>query len=105
MTRAQWKSLAVFLVILGVLAAGCRSASERSVGQNIDDKTILAAVKTKLVADKPANLTKVNVDVSNGTVYLTGNVDSAEMKTRAERLAQEVNGVRSVVNNLQVKKD
>lgn len=103
MTRVQWKSLAVFFVLLAVLVAGCRSTGQ-SVGQNIDDKTILAAVKTKLVADKASNLTKVNVDVTNGTVYLTGNVESAEQKASAERLAQDVRGVRSVVNNLQVQK-
>jgi osmotically-inducible protein OsmY len=93
------------LVVLGVLAAGCSStrSTGRTVGDNIDDATILASVKTKLVADKPANLTRVNVDVTNGTVYLTGNVDSAEQKVRAERLAQEVRGVRRVVNNLAVK--
>jgi hyperosmotically inducible protein len=103
MTRAQWKSLAVFFVLLAVLVAGCRSSGQ-SVGQNIDDKTILAAVKTKLVADKASNLTKVNVDVTNGTVYLTGNVETAEQKSSAERLAQGTKGVRSVVNNLQVHK-
>jgi len=100
-----WKSLAVFLVIFGVLAAGCSSTqSHRTVGDAVDDTTILASVKSKLVADKPANLTKVNVDVTNGTVYLTGNVDSAEQKTRAGRLAQETKGVKSVVNNLEVKR-
>jgi hyperosmotically inducible protein len=101
MTRT-WKSLAVFLVILGVLAAGCRSTSSQSVGEAIDDRTIHASVKSKLVAEKASNLTKVDVDVSNGTVYLTGAVDSAEQKTRAEQLAQSVKGVKSVVNNLQV---
>ena len=105
MTRT-WKSVAVFLVILGVLAAGCRSSGTgRTMGQDIDDKTILASVKGKLVADKPSNLTRVNVDVTNGTVYLSGNVESAEQKVRAERLAHDVKGVRSVVNNLQVKRD
>lgn len=101
MTRT-WKSVAVCLVILGVLAAGC-SSTGRTVGENIDDATILASVKGKLVADKPANLTRVNVDVTNGTVYLTGNVDSGEQKSRAERLAHDVRGVKRVVNNLQVK--
>ena len=103
MTRT-WKSVAVFLVIFGVLAAGCGSTTGRSIGENIDDKTILASVKTKLVAEKPSNLTRVDVDVTNGTVYLNGSVDSAEQKTRAEQLAQSVKGVKSVVNNLQVKR-
>jgi hyperosmotically inducible protein len=103
MTRT-WKSLAVFLVILGVLAAGCRSTTGRTIGENIDDKTILASVKSKLVAEKPSNLTKIDVDVTNGTVYLNGAVESAEQKTRAEQLAQSVKGVKSVVNNLQVRR-
>jgi osmotically-inducible protein OsmY len=103
MTRT-WKSVAVFLVVLGVLAAGCRSAGDRTVGETIDDKQILASVKTKLVAEKPSNLTKVNVDVTNGTVYLTGDVESAEQKTRAGQLARDTRGVRSVVNNLQVRR-
>ena len=105
MTRT-WKSVAVFFVILGILATGCSrsTSSGRTVGDNIDAKTILASVKTKLVAEKPSNLTKVNVDVTNGTVYLTGNVESAEQKARAERLAHDTKGVKSVVNNLEVKR-
>lgn len=97
------RSVAVFLVIAGVLAAGCAS-SGRTAGDVVDDSTILAQVKTKLVAEKPSNLTNVNVDVTSGTVYLTGAVDSMEQRTRAEQLAQSVKGVRSVVNNLQLKR-
>jgi osmotically-inducible protein OsmY len=37
-------------------------------------------------------------------VYLTGAVESAEQKMRAEQLAQSVKGVKSVVNNLQVRR-
>lgn len=100
-----WKSLAVFLVILGVLVAGCSSGTTgRTVGDNIDDKTILASVKSKLVAEKPSNLTKVDVDVTSGTVYLNGTVEATEHKTRAEQIAKETKGVRSVVNNLQVRR-
>jgi osmotically-inducible protein OsmY len=90
--------------MLTLLAVGCRSTTGQSVGQSIDDKTLLASVKSKLVADKASNLTRVHVDVNNGTVYLTGNVESAEQKARAERIANEVKGVRSVVNNLQIQK-
>ena len=99
----SWKSLAIFFVVLGVLAAGC-SSTGKTVGESVDDKTILASVKSKLVAEKPANLTRVNVDVSQGTVYLSGNVESAEQKVRAGRLAQETHGVKTVVNNLEVRR-
>jgi len=102
MTRG-FKSIVVLLMIFS-LAAGCQSMTGKTAGQNVDDATITAAVKTKLVADKAANLTRVNVDTNNSTVYLNGVVDSVEQKARAEQLAWQAKGVKSVVNNLQVQK-
>ena len=98
-----FKVMAVLLVIFSVMT-GCQSMTGKTVGENIDDATITASVKAKLVADKPANLTRVDVDTNNATVYLNGTVDSAEQKARAEQLAWQAKGVKSVVNNLQVKK-
>jgi hyperosmotically inducible periplasmic protein len=82
----------------------CSSTTGKTAGENVDDATITASVKAKLVADKPANLTRVDVDTNNATVYLNGVVESAEHKARAEELARQAKGVKSVVNNLQVKK-
>jgi hyperosmotically inducible protein len=97
----MFKSLVVLVMLLTAIA-GCRSMTGRTAGQTIDDASITAAVKAKLVTDKAANLTRVNVDTNNGTVYLIGSVDTAEQKTRAERLAWQAKGVKNVVNNLQV---
>ena len=98
-----FRSLAAVLVVLALMA-GCRSLTGKSAGTNVDDATITASVKSKLVADKASNLTRVDVDTNHGTVYLNGTVDSAEQKSRAERLAWQAQGVKSVVNNLQVQK-
>ncbi len=68
------------------------------------DATITASGKSKLGADKPANLTRMDVDTNNGTVYLNGTVETAEQKTKAEQLAWQAKGVKNVVNNLQVQK-
>jgi hyperosmotically inducible protein len=103
MTTVALRTMAAVLVLVAVVA-GCRSMTGKSAGTNADDATITASVKTKLVADKAANLTRVDVDTNNGTVYLNGTVDSAEQKTRAEQLAWQAQGVKSVVNNLQVHK-
>jgi hyperosmotically inducible protein len=102
MTRA-FKVVAVVLMIAS-LAAGCRAMTGKSAGANIDDAQITAAVKSKLVADKASNLTRVDVDTNNGTVYLNGSVETPEQKTKAEQLAWQAKGVKSVVNNLQVQK-
>jgi len=96
------RAVALMLVLLSVVA--CSSTTGKTAGANVDDATITASVKAKLVADKPANLTRVDVDTNNATVYLNGVVDSAEQKARAEQLAWQAKGVKSVVNNLQVKK-
>ena len=92
------------LLVLVITATACQSMTGRSTGTTIDDPGITASVKSKLVADKAADLTRVDVDTNNGTVYLNGTVESPERKSRAEQLAWQANGVRSVVNNLQVQK-
>ena len=102
MVRAV-KSVATILALV-MLAAGCGVIGGKSTAEVVDDTAITAAVKTKLVAEKAANLTRVDVDTNNGTVYLKGSVESGEQKARAEQLAWESKGVRGVVNQLGVQK-
>jgi hypothetical protein len=90
------------ILVAFVLITGCQSMTGKTAGQNIDDGGITAAVKAKLVADKVSNLTRVNVDTTNGTVYLNGAVEDPATKARAEQLAWQAKGVKAVVNNLQV---
>jgi osmotically-inducible protein OsmY len=92
-------SVALFAAFL----VGCDSPSGRTVGQNVDDASITAAVKAKLAAEQAATLTGINVDTSGGAVSLNGTVESEAMKQRAATLAQQVEGVTRVVNNLQVR--
>jgi hyperosmotically inducible periplasmic protein len=97
------KTLALLLALL-TLATACRSLTGKTAGENVDDVTITASVKSKLVAEKAVNLTRINVDTNRGTVYLNGIVETPEQKARAEQLAWQAKGVKSVVNNLQVQR-
>jgi osmotically-inducible protein OsmY len=90
------------LVMILAVTAGCASMTGKSASTNVDDASITASVKTKLAAEKPATLTKVDVDTNKGTVYLTGNVENATIKERATEIARQVAGVREVVNNLKI---
>ena len=99
---ARMFQLFTMVVAVLTLSVGCQSMTGKSAGTVIDDSSITASVKAKLVADKPANLTRVDVDTNNGTVYLNGTVDSPEQRVRAEQLARQASGVKTVVNNLQV---
>ena len=89
-------------IILSV--GGCTSMTGQSTGQYVDDRTITTSVKTKLVADRAANLTRVDVDTTNRVVSLNGVVQTPDQKQRAEELAMQVTGVRSVNNNLQIQR-
>ena len=94
-------SLAIALLLS---TAGCTAMTGETAGQNVDDSTITASVKTKLAADKIGSLTRINVDTSRQVVSLNGVVESTEQKARAEQLASQVSGVKKVNNNLQVQK-
>jgi osmotically-inducible protein OsmY len=47
-------------------------------------------VKTKLAADKMVSLTRVEVETNNGVVYLTGQVETAEQRSRIGSLTSQV---------------
>lgn len=96
-----FKILMVTLAVLFFLN-GCQAMTGATMGQNIDDGNLTSYVKTKLASDKLVSLTRVGVETNNGVVYLTGEVETAEQKSRSGSLAYEVKGVRQVVNNLQV---
>jgi hyperosmotically inducible protein len=91
------------LVLAATMALGCAAMTGKTAGQTIDDATITASVKTKLAQEKFGTVTKIDVDTNRGTVYLNGTVDNPAMKARASEVARAVEGVRDVVNNLQVR--
>jgi hyperosmotically inducible periplasmic protein len=85
-------------------ATGCTSMTGETAGQYVDDSTITSQVKAKLVGDKVANLTRIDVDTTNRVVSLNGIVESPEQKNRAEQLAMQVSGVRKIENKLQIQR-
>ena len=89
-------------VLLLVLVTGCQAMTGRTAGQNVDDATITATVKAKLTADKLSNFTRIDVDTTSGVVSLNGIVPDSQQKAHAEDLARRVDGVKRVINNLQV---
>lgn len=92
------------IIILTGLLGGCQSVTGRTVGQNIDDANITAAVTAELARDQRSNLMRIDVDTNNGVVSLNGTVESAEQRARAVKIARSVSGVKRVINNLQVQR-
>jgi len=69
----------------------------------VGDLQITAQVKSKLASDVGlSSVTNISVNSTNGVVTLSGQVDSSEVKTKAEAVATSVSKVVRVVNTLQV---
>ncbi|HEV8585414.1 MAG TPA: BON domain-containing protein [Methylomirabilota bacterium] len=96
--------LGVFVSILVILAvvAGPAPASDRSLGEKIDDAKITTSVKAKLTVERAKNLVDVGVETNDGIVRLFGKVPTVDDKFEAERIARRTSGVRDVNNQLKV---
>jgi hyperosmotically inducible periplasmic protein len=72
----------------------------KSAGPAINDASITAKIKAKILAD---SITGTTVDTTDGVVTLTGSVGNEEEKAKAGQHAQGTEGVKSVRNQLTVR--
>jgi len=95
------KYLLFAVTLICALLGGCRT-NETPEAQ-VSDVEITAKVREKLASDIGlSTLPNVSVNSTNGVVTLSGAVDSAGTKAKAETIAQNVPKVVRVVDNLQV---
>jgi len=66
------------------------------------DERISDEVHDRLTDDSWIDASEIDVAVKDGEVTLSGHVDNREAKHRAERLIEDLSGVRHVQNNLRV---
>jgi hyperosmotically inducible periplasmic protein len=100
-TRAR---LVAAVVALVVLCGGCRTFTGRSVGRWVDDRSITTSVKRSVAAMRLGAGNHVQVDTYEGVVYLSGVVESDDVKRRVEVAARRVDEVEQVVPNLQIRR-
>lgn len=84
--------------------SAARTSDERSFGEVVDDATITATIKSKLLWSKNTEGLDMDVDTRMGTVTLTGSADNGAAKELAGRMAENTRGVASVDNKLVVDK-
>jgi len=72
-------------------------------GAVIEDSFITTSVKSAVLAEPGLSALKIDVDTKDGVVTLSGTVASPELKSRATQIAQNTSGVRSVIDNLEIK--
>jgi len=86
---------ALLMIFFSMLGSAC---SERQV----DDAMLTARIKTRMTTDGRVSPTRVDVDTLNGNVTLSGEAPTQEEKSAAEEIARNVEGVRSVSNQIVV---
>lgn len=95
------KPFLLTLTLTCAFLSGCRT-NETPEAQ-VNDVEITANVKSKLASDIGlSTVPNISVNSTNGVVTLSGAVDSAGTKAKAETIAQAVPKVVRVVDNLQV---
>jgi osmotically-inducible protein OsmY len=67
------------------------------------DQELIAKIKGALLADPAIRRAPVEVDAYLGDVRLGGALGSEKQKQRAEEVAEQISGVESVVNEIEVK--
>jgi osmotically-inducible protein OsmY len=70
--------------------------------KNRSDDYINDSVRQKLAADSVVKGGAIDVEVKDGIVTLKGKVQEPKQKSKAEKIAKKVSGVKSVVNGITI---
>jgi osmotically-inducible protein OsmY len=83
------------VLLLAALAAPMLRA------HTLDDDDIYDQVNRKLNNDSDIH-GRIKIEVKNGVVTLTGSVGTDKVRAKAEKIVRKVQGVKDVVNKLEV---
>ncbi|HXO39528.1 MAG TPA: BON domain-containing protein [Candidatus Acidoferrum sp.] len=90
------RNLSVVLIAITLLAAGCSRIGSRT------DAQVASDVQNKINGDGSIPDKQLNINANNGVVTLTGTVASDAARNAAANDAAQIEGVKTVVNNLEV---
>ncbi len=90
------RNLSVVLIAMALLAASCSRIGSRT------DAQVASDVQNKINGDGSIPDKQLNINANNGTVTLTGTVATDAARNAAANDAAQIEGVKTVVNNLEV---
>ena len=101
LAASLWLGLSLGLA-LG-LGACTSTPTQQPAGEAIEDGVVTAKVKAALVQDPITKAHNINVETFKGQVQLSGFVESDEARSRALKLARDVDGVKNVKDAMEVR--
>jgi osmotically-inducible protein OsmY len=93
----------VLLMLIATLAACASTRTRESAGEYVDDSVITTKVKSLLAEDDFLKSFQISVETYQGTVQLSGFVNSQQAVDKAGDITRSVKGVKSIKNSLIVK--
>ena len=106
------KRIIKFLII--ILLTSCSSVGQfgagvditfdpRTIGMQIDDTIMQKNLSARLALTEKKYFLKVDTEVRDGNIFISGKVDEPEEKIKITKMAWETKGVRSVKNAITIK--
>ena len=87
-----------------LLITGCAdNRYEPTPGVKLDDTVTSEQVRQAFLADRQYKFEDIKVTTFQGTVQLSGFAATGDEKSRAEKIARDLPGVKNVENNISVK--
>jgi osmotically-inducible protein OsmY len=77
-------------------------STKTTVGEDIDDASTTAQVKISLLYHRSTSALNTKVETNKGVVTLYGKAKNAAEKDLATKLANDINGVKSVMNRMTI---
>ena len=90
------------LLVGSAAVVGVAAVQERSVGAALDDATIQLLINQKLLETDQNLFLRIGIEVVESRVLLTGSVNIPDDRVTAVRAAWQVDGVREVLNEIQI---
>jgi osmotically-inducible protein OsmY len=92
----------VGIATTAVATVGTAATSERGLGTTINDDRIWLEINQAWLAQDSGMFEAVSLQVHEGRVLLSGRVERPDVRVDAVRIAWEVEGVREVINEIEV---
>lgn len=89
-------------IVTTTSAGAVVAESDRSVGEAVDDAGIKIKIVEKFAKSKSGIFLDINSSIRLGTVLLTGIVETQEIRIEAIRLVWEIDGVKEVINEIEI---
>ena len=86
----------VLLMLIATFAACASTRTRESAGAYVDDSVITAKVKSLLAEDDFLKSFQISVETYQGTVQLSGFVNSQQVVDKAGEITRSVKGVISI---------